>query len=171
MSGRQVFAFAPTRGEASRRRSAMYCNARWACRILAILSLLGPLACASQWTREVSVASAPAEQSEREQSVKPGINAEYKDADVERWKERFETESREIFHERQKIVSAVGLKPGTTIADIGAGTGLFTVLFAREVGASGKVIAVDIVPQFLEHIRSRSKAEGLVNVTTVLCKE
>lgn len=106
-----------------------------------------------------------------EPSVRPGINAEYRNPDVDKWVERFETESREIYHERNAIVAALGLKPGTAVADIGAGTGLFTELFARQVGPRGRVFAVDIVPEFLEHIRSRCKQAGLVNVQTILCKE
>src|SRR5438445_2054730 len=95
-----------------------------------------------------------------EPSVRPGINAEYRNPDVKQWVERFETESREIYRERERIADYVGLKPGSAVADIGAGTGLFTELFARRVGPSGRVFAVDIVPEFLEHIRARSKAAG-----------
>ncbi|HEY3246619.1 MAG TPA: class I SAM-dependent methyltransferase [Phycisphaerae bacterium] len=57
------------------------------------------------------------------------------------------------------------------VADVGAGTGLFTEPLARAVGPKGKVIAVDIVPLFLEHIRQRAAEAGLSNVSTVLCKE
>mgnify|MGYP003528426339 CR=1 FL=1 len=56
----------------------------------------------------------------QEQSVKPGINEKFLDPAlrVEEWTERFETESREIFHEREKIAAAVALKPGMSVADI-----------------------------------------------------
>ena len=47
--------------------------------------------------------------------------------------QKFETESREIFHQRDQIVAEAGLKPGTTMADIGAGTGLFTLQFPKSV--------------------------------------
>ena len=49
------------------------------------------------------------------------------------------------------------LKPGMAVADIGAGTGLFTRLMAEKVGASGKVYAVDIAPEFLAHIAADAK--------------
>jgi len=108
-----------------------------------------------------------------EASVQPGVNAEYlkPDLNVAQWVERFEHEGREIYDHREAIVAAVGLKPGMVVADIGAGTGLFTPYFSRAVGPKGRVIAVDIVPAFLERIRQRATAEGLANVQTVLCTE
>ena len=55
-------------------------------------------------------------------------------ANVEQFVQRFENESRDIYVKRQDIVRAVGLRPGDAVADIGAGTGLFTLLFAKQVG-------------------------------------
>ena len=54
------------------------------------------------------------------------------------------------------------------MADIGAGTGLFTRLFAEKVGPTGKVYAVDIAPQFLEHIAADAKKRRQAQVVTVL---
>lgn len=116
--------------------------------------------------------SAPPAVTEHEASVRPGINQPYfDDRDIPKWEGRFETESREIYRERERIVAAVGVRPGDVVADIGAGTGLFTVLFARAVGPGGKVIAGDIIPEFLTHIAARARQEGLTNVETVLGKE
>lgn len=108
-----------------------------------------------------------------EPSAKPGINAEYlkADLDVTKWVERFEREGREIYDHREAIVATARLKPGAVVADIGAGTGLFTPYFSWAVGPRGKVYAVDIVPAFLERIKQRATAEGLANVQTVLCTE
>lgn len=108
-----------------------------------------------------------------EPSVKPGINKEYlkPDLDVTQWVERFEREGREIYDHREDIVAAARVKPGSVVADIGAGTGLFTPYFSRAVGPKGKVYAVDIVPAFLDRIKKRAASEGLANVQTVLCTE
>lgn len=105
-----------------------------------------------------------------EASVRPGINAEYlkPDVDVAQWTERFEREGREIYDQRHRIVETLGLRPGMRVADVGAGSGLFTLLFAERVGPRGQVWAVDIVPAFLEQIRQRARAAGLSNVQTVL---
>ena len=105
------------------------------------------------------------------QSVKPGINDKFLDPNlkVEEWTQKFETESREIYHQREKIVSGMGLKPGMAMADIGAGTGLFTLPFAQAVGDSGKVYAVEIAKNFLTHIKDRALKASAKNVETVLC--
>ncbi len=107
------------------------------------------------------------------QSVKPGINKAFldPDLDVEKWIKRFEVESREVFAHRDKVVAAVGIKPGHRIADIGAGTGIYTRAFASAVGAKGKVVAVDIAKGFLKHIEERATAEKITNIATVLCSE
>lgn len=107
----------------------------------------------------------------REQSVRPGINDEYPKQGVETWVERFESESREIYQHRGDIVNAVSPKPGMAIADVGAGTGFFTELFAERVGPGGRVYAVDLMPEFVQRIAARAKEKGLTNVVTVLCKE
>ncbi len=106
-------------------------------------------------------------------SVKPGINDKFLDPalKVDEWTQKFETESREIFHLRERIIQNTGLKPGMMVADIGAGTGLFTLPFARAVGSEGKVFAVDIAKNFLDHIKSRADKAALANVETVLCTE
>lgn len=109
----------------------------------------------------------------QETSVKPGINDKFLDPrlKVGEWTQKFETESREIFHERARIVTALGLKPGMAVADIGAGTGLFTLPFAQAVGAGGKVYAVEIARNFLEHIRARAQQAQAANVQTILGTE
>jgi ubiquinone/menaquinone biosynthesis C-methylase UbiE len=87
------------------------------------------------------------------------------DLDVDRWSKAFESRGREIYDKRAAIVAAVGLKAGQALADVGAGTGLFTMLFAR--GGAERVYAVDIAPRFLAHIKSRAAAAGLKNVVAV----
>lgn len=108
-----------------------------------------------------------------EASVKPGINQEYLKPDLNpsNWVERFEREGREIFDHREQIAAALQIRPGLAVADIGAGTGLFTTTFARQTGDRGLVYAVDIVPSFLRLIAARCEAAGLRNVRTVQCSE
>jgi ubiquinone/menaquinone biosynthesis C-methylase UbiE len=105
----------------------------------------------------------------QEQSVRPGINKAFENPDVKEFLGKFEVESREIYAQRKEIVSACKLKPGMAVADIGAGTGLFTRLFAKEAGPKGKVYAVDIAPKFVEHIEKTATDENLKNIVGVVC--
>ena len=107
--------------------------------------------------------------STQEKSLKPGINDSFKSPDVEKYAKTFEGESREVFVNRDQVVKACGLRSGQVVADIGAGTGLYTRLFGKEVGPEGRVFAVDIASKFLEHIQITSRKAGLRNVTPVLC--
>ena len=99
------------------------------------------------------------------------INGRFKDpqADPQRWVDRFEVESREVFARRDDIVAAVDPRPGERIADVGAGTGLFVEPFAAAVGESGKVWAVDIAPSLVRHMRERFAERP--NVEVVLSEE
>jgi ubiquinone/menaquinone biosynthesis C-methylase UbiE len=106
-----------------------------------------------------------------EQSVRPGVNDPYRRADVGAWVERFERQGREIYDRRREIVAACRIGPGWAVADVGAGTGLFVDLLAGAVGPQGTVYAVDIVPEFIEHIEARALDAGLENVRTILCTE
>ena len=109
-----------------------------------------------------------------EQSVKPGINANFLDPnlDVDKFVQRFETESREVFAKRAGIARAVGLRPGMAVADVGAGTGLFLDYFASDVTESGRVYAVELSPKFLENLRARAQRRSSPSVVEVVaCTE
>ena len=94
------------------------------------------------------------------------LNRQFQDPnlDVQQFVQRFETDSREIFAQRQALVRAVDLRPGLAVADIGAGTGLFTWMFAEEVGPKGTVYAVEIAPAFLKSIGEHARQRGLEKV-------
>jgi ubiquinone/menaquinone biosynthesis C-methylase UbiE len=105
-------------------------------------------------------------------SVRPGINDNFKNPNVDEWVARLETESREPYAKRNEIVAASGIKTGEIVADVGAGTGLFTAMFASKVGRNGHVFAVDIAASFLQHIAEIARKQGLEdNITPVLCQQ
>ena len=103
-----------------------------------------------------------------EQNVSPGINNYYYDAEFEHWVSVFERPGREVYDRRHDIVTALQLKPGMTIADIGAGTGFYTHLFAKQVGRTGKVYAVDISENFIQNILRAARAQDLNNVEGII---
>lgn len=98
----------------------------------------------------------------------PKINEPFRNPDVKEYVKKFESDSRETFVYRREIVGALGLKPGMAVADVGAGTGLFTRMIARRVGPTGKVYAVDIARPFLDHIAADARNRGHTQVVTVL---
>ena len=104
-------------------------------------------------------------QSERT-PVPEGINDSFlgPDVDVDRFVERWELESREVYVARDALVRALELEEGDTVADIGTGTGLFVEPFAEAVGQTGKVHAVDISPKFVLHVAERTRKAGLEQV-------
>ena len=99
------------------------------------------------------------------------INPIEEGANVDLWLERLEVGSRELYSAREAVAEAVGLSDGDAVADVGAGTGLYTLLFAEAVGASGRVYAEDIEPLFLDLVNRRAVDLGFDNVTAVLGRE
>lgn len=106
----------------------------------------------------------------QQKSVNPGINKSFLSPDVGEFVERFEREGREVYDHREKIVESAQIKPGMRVADVGAGTGLFTKLIAKEVGPNGSVIAADIAKEFVDHVVSSSREAGLSNVEGKVCQ-
>lgn len=101
------------------------------------------------------------------QSASPEVNAPYRNPSYVEWQRRLETEGREVYERRHAIVAATGLRPGQAVADVGAGTGLFTRLFAAQVGSQGRVYAVDIAREFVRGNLRRAREEGYGNVTGI----
>jgi len=75
---------------------------------------------------------------------------------------------RDAYQKPDEVLKALDLRPGEVVADIGAGSGYFTVRFARAVGDGGRVYAVDINPDMIRHLNRRIRDAGLRNVVTVL---
>ena len=84
---------------------------------------------------------------------------------------RFEGKDRAEKLQVERVMDILAIKHGVAVADIGAGSGWFTVRAARRTGNTGKVYAVDINPGFLQHIRERAQQDGLHNIETILDKE
>lgn len=80
----------------------------------------------------------------------------------------FDSPGREQRLQISRVMDILGVQAGKSVADIGAGSGWFTVLAARRVGSSGMVYAVDINPEAVQHIQQRVHKESLFNVKTFL---
>jgi ubiquinone/menaquinone biosynthesis C-methylase UbiE len=140
--------------------------------LAAVLLLTASLSGGACNTSGESVSAEPtAEELAAEASVKPGINDSWKSEEIGPLIARLEPESREVFTQRGLIASVVGPRPGSAVADVGAGSGFMAHLFSRIVGPEGKVYAVDINASLLEHIDRAARDKGLANLETVHCTE
>ena len=121
----------------------------------------------------LTATSLSAQTTAQTETLSPGINERFLDPnlDPQQWLARFEVESREVFAHRQDVVQALQLTPGTRIADIGSGTGLFLELFSKAVTDTGKVYALDISPRLIEFVKQRVQKEKLKNVEAKLSQE
>ena len=80
----------------------------------------------------------------------------------------FEDPNRDKLLQTDRVLDALHLHAGSTIADIGAGGGWFSVRAARRVGPTGHVLAEDINPHAVDAIRDRAKKENLPQITSML---
>jgi cyclopropane fatty-acyl-phospholipid synthase-like methyltransferase len=91
---------------------------------------------------------------------------QHKFDDPAKYAKSFDDPARDKWQMPDRIIAALGLKPGMSVADIGAGTGYFTSKLAKVTGIT--VFAVDIEPKMVEYLQGRAAKEKLTNVTAVL---
>lgn len=120
---------------------------------LFLLAACGPLAGKDDSGR--SSAAAPFPRADR--PVAPIVST--------RWSSE---EARDRVNESADIMDRAGIRPGMTVADIGAGEGYYTVRLARRVGARGRVLAEDIMPEVIEALSRRITREDWTNVSVKL---
>lgn len=90
--------------------------------------------------------------------------------DPERFARSFDDPARDAWQMPERVIEALNLAPGATVADLGAGTGYFSMRLARAV-PQGTVYAVDIEPAMLAYIEKRAAAAGVTNIVTVRAGE
>lgn len=82
--------------------------------------------------------------------------------------QEFEYPNRDKTLRIQQVMDWIKIRPGSRVADVGAGGGWFTVRAARRVGPNGVVYAQEILPKYTQYIAQRAQHEGLKNVRTIL---
>jgi len=82
----------------------------------------------------------------------------------------FDSPGRDERLQINRVMDILGIGPGKTVADIGAGSGWFTVRAAKRVGDTGTVYAVDINPEAIRYINSRIRKENLHNIKPIFGK-
>jgi len=81
---------------------------------------------------------------------------------------RLELPNRVASQKVEEVVARLGLKPGLVVADIGAGTGVFSRPMAKAVAPGGKIYAVDIEPRLLDYLEQRARDERIGNIVRIL---
>jgi ubiquinone/menaquinone biosynthesis C-methylase UbiE len=102
----------------------------------------------------------------QDESLAPGINERFKQQPGLSIRQ-FDFSNSDL-EQQKEILDACDLKPGMDVADIGAGSGVHARLFAEKVLPEGKVYAVDIIREFLDHIEATNKEKEIKNVLCVL---
>jgi len=82
----------------------------------------------------------------------------------------YEGVNRDDWQQPQKVIAALGIRPGAVIVDLGAGGGYFTFRLAAAAGPTGKVYAVDVDADMIELIAKTSKEKAVANVEPILAK-
>lgn len=88
--------------------------------------------------------------------------------DVGKYARLFESKERDKWQKPDRVIEALALRPGASVADIGAGTGYFTRRFSRAVGERGVVYAIDSEPAMADYLRKEVAKKGLKNVRVEL---
>jgi len=92
---------------------------------------------------------------------------EHRFDDPERYAKSFDDPARDAWQLPARVIDALALSPTASVADIGAGTGYFSVRIAKAI-PRGTVYAVDVEPSMVEYVRKRAAGDGLKNLVPVL---
>lgn len=113
-----------------------------------------------------AVAATPAQQQSSAGQAHQPDHMEHAFDDPDRFAKGFDDPARDQWQMPDRVIAALDLKPGQKVADIGAGTGYFSVRLARSP-ATPTVFAVDLEPKMVEYLTKRAAAEHLPNVRAV----
>lgn len=89
--------------------------------------------------------------------------------DAEKWAKEFDNPERDAWQKPEEVLDALHLQPTSRVADIGAGTGYFSVRIAKRV-PEGKIFAADVELDMVRYLGARAEREHLSNFTAVLAR-
>ncbi|GJL59955.1 MAG: hypothetical protein NPIRA03_28120 [Nitrospirales bacterium] len=88
--------------------------------------------------------------------------------DIDTYIQNLERPERDEYQQPEKVIEALNIMPGMVVADVGAGSGYFTRRFAKAVGETGHVLAVDIEQKMLDHNKQELEILGMANRATFI---
>ena len=88
--------------------------------------------------------------------------------DIDTYIQNLERPERDEYQQPEKVVEALNITPGMVVADVGAGSGYFTRRFAKTVGETGQVLAVDIEQKMLDYNKQELEKLGMANRATFI---
>lgn len=100
----------------------------------------------------------------------PGEHVHRLHGDPAAYIKALEDPARDAYQKPHEVIEALALKPGEIIADIGSGSGYFTLRMARHVGEQGHVYGVDVSADMIRHLNERVRDAGVLNVSTILAR-
>jgi ubiquinone/menaquinone biosynthesis C-methylase UbiE len=106
----------------------------------------------------------------RAQAAIPTPDMHRRHGDTAAYIASLEDPARDAYQKPGEVMKALALRPGEVVADVGSGSGYFTLRFARAVGEAGRVYAVDVSPDMIRHLNRRVRDAGLRNVVPVLAE-
>ncbi len=87
--------------------------------------------------------------------------------DADKWAKDFDNPERDVWQKPDEVIEALHLESGSSVADLGAGTGYFSVRIAKRI-PDGKVFAVDVEPDMVRYLGERGRGEQLANHYPIL---
>ena len=86
-------------------------------------------------------------------------------SDTSKFSQAFDDPARDAWQRPAEVIEHLHIVPGSTVVDLGAGTGYFAAWLSRAVGPEGKVLALDIEPNMVKFVEQRAREQGLGNVS------
>jgi ubiquinone/menaquinone biosynthesis C-methylase UbiE len=100
----------------------------------------------------------------------PGEHVHRLHGDPAAYIKALEDPARDAYQKPHEVIEALAINPGEIVADIGSGSGYFTLRMARHVGEKGHVYGVDVNADMIRHLNERIRDAGVLNVSTILAR-
>ncbi|WP_165220005.1 class I SAM-dependent methyltransferase [Aquisphaera insulae] len=139
-------------------------------RAIATVGLIAAIAIAGEASAQERPAGQPAA---RARADRPGFYKGRRIADVMSWEgvDWLFRETRVEEEQPEAMLDALKIRPGDTVADVGAGAGYHSIRLARRVGEKGTVLATDVQPEMITMLERNARQAGLANIKPLLCTQ